>query len=255
MLTVKQLKKIATLMTLGAAIPILAADKTAPGLIDPPSLPQFAQGILNSHGDRMTKPQKERLVVQGVVNDAKGSRNVRIVWEVPGRFRYDEDGGKSLTADTHASKSTATTDTDRGIIESLFADSVDGFFEWLQNRVPLRRIGLGYRFVDVKNRNVISLLDVYELLVPVDGTGGKIIRPKQFFFDSRSQYLSRVHYVLSAAEGSKSIQTVYSDWVKSNEVPLPARIERWENGSSSFSIAIKSGAVGASANDGTFTQP
>ncbi len=175
---------------------------------------------------------------------------------LPGRLRYDDEGGKSLVADPVSAKVTAATATDQALMETLQADSVDGFLQAMDGQAAMTVIARSARSVDERTRPAtIQDLDIYEVVAAVDTGAGKVVRAKHYCFDAATHMLTRVRYLLGSGESSTQVEVSYSGWTNAGGQAVPGRIERRENGVSAFAVAIHGAGMSAAAKDGVFDQP
>lgn len=230
----------------GAACGLLRAQSqtskdAASGLIRPGRLPYVAQVLLAAQGDRLTKPGKELHIMQGTLTDARGSRPAQLVWELPGGFRFDETGsGKTIAVGgmAGAPATTLPADSDVDLIESLFSDGVESFFDSLHNGAPVRLVGMGFRGDDAKEGRR-RFYDVYQLIVTLPYTREKTARPKLYYFDSETRLLAKVRYRVLQGGVAVEVQTEFSNWAQVAGEMIPGRIERSEGGQSRLSFVSK----------------
>ncbi|MEN6537716.1 MAG: hypothetical protein ABFD89_28960 [Bryobacteraceae bacterium] len=223
------------------------------------SIPSSARALLTAQGTRLTAPGKERLTIQAIVTDSKGSREVRLIWEAPGRFRYDDySAGKTIAFDSRAVSSAVAgpSDTDLDMVETLLSDGAEAFFENFQNGAPFRFLGRGFRDDDGTNPGYTGPFhDIYHVMVPLTFTKTKASRWKMYYFDSRTRLLAKVRYLVSRNGASTDVTTVYSGWLKIDGEMVPGRIERSEGGKPALSFVNKGAAFGAAVGDSLFSKP
>ena len=229
---------------------------TAP--INPKAVSGLTQIILKAQGTRMTKAGAERLTVQATLTDSKGSHKAQLIWEVPGRFRIDDDSGRSVVYDASPTSklSASASDTDRDMLESLYYDSVDGFFSAITNGVAYQLVGRNYGSGSTQaSPNRPPYIDSYAVWLPLGSARAGVVRNKLYVFDARKHTLFRTEYNTKNTSGTKRILTTFSGWTTVDGQFVPSKIERSENGSTTFSVVIKSSGVSAKAADGVFPTP
>jgi hypothetical protein len=247
------------------AIPAMAQDKgastsaTSTALIRPGQLPNSAYPYLTSLGERLTKAGKERLVMQATLSDSKGSRSVRLIWELPGRFRYDEDGNsKPIIVDgkAEAKGNAVLSANELDTVETFLNDSPQGFFESLQSGAAYRFLGRGFRAaVEPGRTSPASAHDIYQVAVPLDYEKAKSVRAKMYYFDSTSGLLSKVRYRVPRGSAIVQVETILSDWVKVDGEFVPGRIQRNEDGKAATTVVSKGASASIAQEDGIFPKP
>jgi hypothetical protein len=246
------------------SLPSMYAQTSAPtaasaAMVQPAAIPSSARVLLAAQGDRLTTPGKERLTVQASMTDSNGSRTARIIWGMPGRFRYDETGGgKTIAFDSKAAASALSMPAaaDLDLVETLFSDGAESFFENLGSGVAYRFLGYGFRADDGTTPSYTGPVhDIYQVLVPLTFRKDQTARPKFFYFDSRTRLLAKVRYAVPPSAGSTVVETVYSGWTQVNGQMLPGKIERSENGKITLSVTSQVASFSAAATDGVFSKP
>ncbi len=229
-------------------------------------VPSQLRPQLEKLGDRFTETGKERLALSGTITDADQTQSpVEVIYELPNKIRIQRLGARAavLTFDGNSSRSSAgeLDESQEDILESLQADSLDGFFGALSNGAAFRVVGRGFRpsqerFPDYRGPSY----DIYQLIAPVKPRGNQEVRSKRFYFDSSAHVLLRVLYKEEAlpsgrspAGGSgKSIETVFSKWGFVEGQLVPGRVERLEDGEPVFTLDITATSFTARSDDGLF---
>jgi len=228
-------------------------------VIRPGQLPFSAYPYLLSQGERLMKSGKERLVMQATLSDSRGARAVRLVWELPGRFRYDEEGSaRPIIVDnkTATKVNVELTSTELDALETLFLDSPQGFFESLQSGAAYRFLGRGFRApVEAGKTSTASAYDIYQVTVPLDYGTAKTVRWKMYYFDSVTNLLSKVRYKIQRGSSVVQVETALSGWVKIDGEAVPGQVQRYEDGKLAVTVTSKGAAMSSAAQDGIFPKP
>ncbi len=223
--------------------------------------PSIVRLQLDRLGDRLVKAGKERTVLQGTFVDAAGAQSpAQLIYQLPDRLRLQTTGAlnKIVVFDGEMLRSTrAQVDSaEEDLMESLLADSPEGFFDSLQLGAALRLLGRRFRPApsiapDYKG----PLFDIYELSGAVRTRRDRRNRVKRFYFDSASALLLRVRYD-DASRGTKvPVETRYSQWRDVAGNPLPGQVERLENGKLVFAFRLASADLLPQGDEGIFRNP
>lgn len=232
-----------------------------PSYIGQGLVPSTARDYVIALGDRIQKPGKERLTLAGVALDSKyGTTSARLVWELPGRLRFDRTGGSGspppLIFDSNMGLTNASTlpDADLAVLESLVSDSVEAFLYGFVQGHAHRFLGGRFRTDNGKNPTYAGpWYDIYEAVAPPQGPpGAPPPRPKWFWFDSEGKLLIRTTYLASRGGAQIQVSTEFNKWTASAGQATPGQIVRNENGAAVFTFNIASATVGPAANDGLF---
>jgi len=234
-----------------------AADR---GYLRPTWLPDQVRSLAVALGERVRKPGKERVVAQGILTGQGMDASVRIVWELPGRVRLDAAAPhvRSILFDGQQSRSAGASlsEIDLDTLESLAADTAEGFLWSVKRGSAVRLLGRRYRIEDESRLDHPGqLFDIYELLTPVKERGEIFATHKMYYFDSVTHLLHSVHYMRERQGVAVRTETVFAEWNRVNEQMVPGRIVRSGNGQVIFEFHATSVAFGPHADDGFFGLP
>jgi hypothetical protein len=224
-----------------------------PNYIETRFLPAPVRRYLSTFGDRLKNPGNERTTLTGVLADSAGNHPVQITWEVPGRINvtYSDksspfiiDDSKGLVNGTSVQKS------DSDVLESLFDDSSESFFYGTAQVGGYRLIGERFRADDGRTPNYAGpWYDIYEAAPSIRAHYPTLNRHKFFYFDSQTNRLAKVEYVLL---GGVRVSSQYSNWTTQNGQSFPGKLVRKEDGVTVFTLTMSAAAFGKSASDGKF---
>lgn len=211
--------------------------------------PRLAQN-LNALGNRLEKPDQERLALVGTWRAAGMTqpREFSATMEFPDRLRLALGGPQNrvITFDGQPSKVIAADDLD--LIETLAYDSAEHFFAAQMQGNATRFLGARFRTDDGSTPDYNGpYFDVYKI--------AEQERPaKLYYFNSDTLMLERVTYVINRDGSEINVETKLSDWRVVDGQQVARRIERVENGESMFVLTIRSVGLGRRADDGIFAQ-
>jgi hypothetical protein len=142
--------------------------------------------------------------------------------------------------------------SEREMIESLVCDTAEHFFEGQMESKATRAFGSRFRTDDGIASNYSGpYYDIYEMS-EVNKTAAQALQSaKQYFFNSDTRLLDKVHYETTRAGASVTVETLVL-WRKENRQSFPHRIERRENDQSVFVMTINAVNLGPGLNDGIF---
>src|SRR5207245_1603940 len=114
------------------------------------SVPSNVREYLLALGDRIQEAGKERLTLAGSITDGQNKVTAaKLVWEVPGRLRFDRIGGPaaSLIFDDSSGllNASSVSQSDLGILESLLNDSAEAFIYGFSQGHAHRFVGGRFR--------------------------------------------------------------------------------------------------------------
>lgn len=207
-------------------------------------------------GDRIQKPGKERSTLVGTFTDKNGTGSAQLVWEVPGRLRFDRSSGPSnpliVDSASGAMNGASMAQSDLGILESVFDDSAEMFlYGFLQGHAH-RFLGARFRTDDGRTANYRGpLYDIYETVAPVRAAGGPQ-RQKFYYFDSQTKLLTKTRYVILRGSTQLPVSTEFGNWITSGGQAFPGQIVRKENDVAVFTFIVSSASAGPTPNDGLF---
>jgi len=218
---------------------------------------------LNLLGDRLEKPGKERLSLNGTLRRQGNPQAApfRLFTELPNRMRLEEQvGGQwrviGFDGNIGWALGSRFSDSDQEMIETLVFDSVDHFlFEQTQG-FATRFLGSRFRTDDGKTANYRGpFYDVYQVNDRI--TVGPTTRnqSKLFHLNSDTLLLERIQYRISRAGTPVNIEVRIGGWRKIDNQQMPGTITRSENGVSALTLNIASAAIGPRVADGIFNKP
>ena len=249
---------------LGAVSSIAAAQNRSAARTDyigRSGFPNIVRIQLDRLGDRLVKAGRERTVLQGTFVDAAGAQSpAQLVYQLPNRFRFQTTGplNRIVVFDGETPRSTrAQIDSaEEDLLESLLADSPEGFFDDLRAGSALRLLGRRFRpgtaiAPDYRGPS----FDIYELARTVRTRRDRRNRVKRFYFDSASALLLRVRYADASRAPQVTVETRFSQWRDFAGNPLPGQVERWENGKLVFTFRLASADLLPRGDEGIFRNP
>jgi hypothetical protein len=213
-----------------------------------------ALGVL---GDRLQRPGKERLMVNGLLRRTGDPQPTpfTLTWEFPGRLRLEQAGHGGPRVLIFDGQSLASSDGqvsphDREAFEMLIYDSVEHFFIGQATGVGGTRF-LGGRF----RQDGDSASPAYDLVEVTEavGLGGEAgEQTRTFYFNSDTQLLERVTRADFRDGAETVVETRVSDWRVVAGQQIAHRLERLENHQSTLTITFNNVAVGPRLADGLF---
>jgi hypothetical protein len=218
-------------------------------------VPSVAGDYLRAFGKRIQQPGLERTTLTGTYSDASGgSGAARLVWEVPGRLRFDraDKPASVLIYDnvTGLANASSFSPAELNILESLLNDSAEWFFYGFIRGDAHRYYGGRFRTDNGKTPDYQGpYYDIHQVMTPVPVQPGSPSRSKLFYFDSVGKLLVKTQYTDSSGV---SVATEASGWTSSAGQSFPGNIVRRESGMAVFTFTVSSAAAGPSVSDGTF---
>jgi len=215
---------------------------------------------LSQLGDRLEKPGKERVTAIGLVRYAKSQTQqpVNLLNEFPDRLR--------LNLTTSGSERTLIFDRDRvqadsqlspdeeALLETLVYDSSEHFFWGQAQQQATRLIGSRIRNDDGSAADYQGpFYDVYQVADVVKLGPTAETRSKFYYFNSDTLLLERVRYETTNQSGTTNVEVLLGDWRAVNNQRVPHRVERLENGASTFVFTLNSLNIGPRVNDSSFS--
>src|SRR5262245_26642004 len=159
------------------------------------------QLALNALGDRLEKPDKERLTLVGTLTRQNNSQAVpvRLFLELPRRMRLEEQGAQQRVVGFDGSKGWASgaalSSADQDTIETLVFDSVDNFFLGQMQGVATRTLGSRFRLDDGRTANYTGpFYNIYQVTDRIKIGAANREQPKLFYFNSDTKLIERVYY-------------------------------------------------------------
>jgi len=221
------------------------------GPVDENKLPSALRRYLRATGDRLLKPGKERIQSTGGIETTPGtSSSFTWIREYPGSVRIN-GMGKNLIFDNISFNVTQLDDMDEDLLEGLSSDTEDAFFEQLSKGNRGRLLGAGAAVQGATGFG--SMVDIFEMAMPVLTRQVKDVSVKHFMFDSSTGYLHRVAYSKFKNGVRSSMVTELRDYTMSNGVAVPTKIYRGANRQRRYQIQVNQTLIGVKANDNTFT--
>jgi hypothetical protein len=212
-------------------------------------IPELLQSKYLAMGDRLQKPGKERVIMDGVLTDSSGSNVAQVIMEKGGKLRLDistPNRSKSLRFDGKNAYNKTSEDDDH-LLEAMVDDSPEMFFEaTAEGSFSL----VGLRFAD-KNDN---LYDVYDAPIPAKGNPTHPRPPKRYFFDSKTKLLCFIQYRENKERNALVIETQFSDWVVVDGQKFPSKITRKKQGNIILILQGNTFGMAPAAADNLFVQ-
>jgi 23S rRNA G2069 N7-methylase RlmK/C1962 C5-methylase RlmI len=122
------------------------------------------------------------------------------------------------------------------------------------NTASLRVIATYARMDDGSAPNYTGpLVDIFQVVGPVQSRTGKPVRQKHYYFDSKTHLLLEVDYLLKRSDGSTTgVRVQRSNWTSVNGQMVPGTVTRQEGGKTVFSFTASNATFSAATADGTF---
>jgi len=210
-----------------------------------------SQRFLLAAGSRLRRPGKERVAVSGVVRrDQDAASPIEITWEIPQKIRIAEAARIFVFDGANPAPNLPRDQQVADLMETFIEDSIEAFFIDQPGR-SFRFVGSGFR--DRRGGLPDTSYEIIELWVPSGFRNGSQMTVKQYWFDARSKFLSRVIYHSTAARGSGLIEVLWNDWRNIQGERVPFSVERKEAGRTTFQLNFSSAVVSAKADDGRFS--
>ncbi len=196
-------------------------------------------------GDRLQKPGKERITLNGILTDSTSSSPVEILLELGGKLRITWTGkpGQKIIFNGTRSTVVGSIPISDDLVEAFVDDMPETIMESVSNGMGVRL--LGQRFGDVSG----AFCDYYD--VPSFGQAIKKRTPvtKRYCFDSKTSLLRFVHYLNPQNE---SITTDFGVWVVSSGQAVPGSVSRMRSGVQVFRLSVQSAGISPGLSDGAF---
>lgn len=223
------------------------------------------QETLQVLGDRLEKPGKERTIVIGTLVRSVNATTefpVRLIYEMPNKFRLDEQKAGKTEVTVYDGKDAKKADGDlkkdeEEALETLLFDSLEQFLIGRQLGSNLRYLGSGFRTDDGRAANYTGpLYDVYRTVETIslkkDISRQQI---KTYFINPKTKLLERITYSPADSGGSRRVEVRLSGWRSVNGQQFPTEIVRLDDGKSALKLTLNTVTVAAKADDGIFTIP
>jgi hypothetical protein len=213
-------------------------------------------------GDRLERPGKERLTLVGTLRRQNNPQAIpfRLLLELPRRMRLEEQGAQARVIGFDGSESWAVgatlSEAERGTIETLVFDSVEGFFFGQMQGFAMRALGTRFRLDDGTTPNYRGpFYDIYQVSDRIGSSSTARVQSKLFYFNSRTLLLERVSYQIERNSSPVKVEVQISGWQNANAQRIQTSITRLENGAPVLTLAIASAAISQRQNDGIFNRP
>jgi hypothetical protein len=221
--------------------------------------PQLTEA-LSAAGDRLEKRDKERLTLLGTISRPREyaeRRALRLVLELPGRLRLEEQDGSKTDVTVFDGKDVkkagkALKKEDEDAVESLVFDTVDNFFLSQRRGQTIRYLGSRFRAQEAGPVDRAAYYDLYEVGDHLAFKQKQTVRRKVFFFNSDTQLLERVRYRDDDGGQPVNVEVRFSGWSRVEGQALPTSVTRLENGEPVLILEFTSAALGRRMDDGIF---
>jgi hypothetical protein len=229
-----------------------------PAYVQPWQVPSNVREYMIAFGDRLQKPGNERLTLTGTATDSqKKVTPATLVWEVPGRLRFDRPGAtaSSLVFDDVSGliNATGVSQSDLDILETLLNDSPEAFLYSFPHGHAHRFLGGRFRTDGGKTANYSGpWFDIYESVATARTLSISPPTQKFFYFDSITKLHARTTYIVLRNSIKVPVSTEYGKWAVIDGQATPRQIVRNENGVPVFTFDINAASVGPALKDGLF---
>jgi hypothetical protein len=220
------------------------------GFVSLDQVPSVVQRMLLTSGTRLRRPGKERVTAAGSVSRNQGQPSpIQVTWEVPYRVRIDEGPTRVIFDRANPAQAPAPNEETADAIETLLEDSVEGFFANLRGGT-MRFLGSGFRLRGAPPGS--PSYDIVEVWTQSRLRGSEVLTVKRYWFDKRTQHLSRVVYRPGATPGGEFVEVFWSDWRDIQGEQIPFTVERKEGRRTTLRVQLSSAVVSPAAADGRF---
>jgi hypothetical protein len=223
-----------------------------------PGVTGHSTELLAVYGTRLQRPGNERLTLTGTFSSSTGNGSATVTAQIPGQVsvQISGPGAKTLQFDgtTALSNGASATGTDLDWLESFQSDTIETFFYSAGKTATFRFLGSHFRTDNGKTASYTGpYYDIFELVQPVAVKGSATPQQKFYYFDSSTRQFVKTRYRIVRGGQTVEVQTLYSNWTKSNGQSMPGQIQRLENGVVVFTMAVSNGQFSAGAQDGIFS--
>jgi hypothetical protein len=217
--------------------------------------------VLSALGDRLEKPGKERLTLNGTITKAESQQAipVKVVREFPGKLRLEEQiNGQTRVTVFNSNGAQRSGDAlnrrDEDLIEMLTHDSAEHFLIVQLGGAATRFLGPRFRLDDGTATDYEGpFYDLYETSEMIK-VGSEVRRQtKVYYFNSDTHLLERVRYRL--ADSLTEVEVRLNNWREVQGQKLPGEIVRLENDAPVLTFTITSTGIGPRTADGIFNNP
>lgn len=229
------------------------------------ALPAYLRTAFFQIGARVAGPGAERVTGTGTITYGATPAvaiPIRLVYQIPGKLRVDENGNNTTTYAFNGTASWGTGATGQPsatqsiVIESVLGDFIDQLFYMSQNRMAVRFLGPQYSINDTASPYAGSRYDIFtsnESLNEIAVRTGDTAAQRFFMINCATRLLDFVWYETSRQGQKVQVQTRFSNWTSANKLYFPANITRIENGSVVFTLSLASISFSPAVADATFT--
>jgi hypothetical protein len=200
--------------------------------------PEAVQRQARMLGDKLDKPAKEKTTLTGTVVDGQGRPVKAKAILQRGFARLEGFTARGTLSFDRERPSRSNTREDDSLLETFTMDTTEGMLESLQHGAAASIQGL-----NVLEKETGRRYDVFEVVAPVRSSWDSPIRYKLYFFDSQTGFLARTQY--SNGPKNSNVEVRFSDWRVVDGSAYPGRIERLEDGVSSFAFSVDEVAAAA----------
>ncbi|MCM3873839.1 MAG: hypothetical protein ND895_24385 [Pyrinomonadaceae bacterium] len=227
------------------------------------SLSSHLRGPFQTLGDRLEKRGKERVSVAGALRWAGGEQATPFVmiWETPGRLRLEvNSGGQQQITIFDGARVLRTVGNidgrDEDLLETLVYDSAEHFFVSQMQGAATRFLGTRFRLIEDSRAEYSGpVYDIFEVTEPITSRREVREQTRQYLFNSDTQLLEAVKYVVMANGQETRVELRLENWRSVNGQRFPGQVVRLENDARvlTLNLNLASIAVGPGAQDGIFT--
>ncbi|HEY0377478.1 MAG TPA: hypothetical protein VGC87_11040 [Pyrinomonadaceae bacterium] len=216
---------------------------------------------LRAIGDRVERPGKERLTLNGTLQRASESQGTPFVatYEQPGRLRLQYSQGLSPRVITFngqraGKRGGGLTAEEEALVETLVYDTQEGFLNGQMDTAPTHLLGLRFRTDDGTSESYRgSYYDIYQVTDRVKADVQNPERTKLYLLNSDTHLLEFVRYQVETDGAATQVEVRLEDWRKVQDQMFPTRLVRLENNRPVFTLTITSVALGPKAEEDIFT--
>lgn len=247
---------VASLSLVFAQVGALLKSDAQREYIPPSSLNASLRLYAYALGSRVAGPGKERVAMTGTLLRGAVTSTVAMTWEHPGRFRFEESGGRgrSITIDrSSVNGRAAIDDDDEDVLESFGLDTAEEFLYSAFDTRAARLLGQRFRIRDETGFG--SEVDVFEFPSEIRGRRDQAQRVKLVMFDSATGLLRRIAYTVRKGNQSLRIETVYGNYSLVDGNLLPGEIRRLEASRETLRFTRSAASIVARQADSAFRIP
>ena len=223
-------------------------------------LPYFASVFRDALPGVFDQAGHERRILQGVVSAGGMSTSFSSTRQLDDSIRLDIGTSSvrsivitGLQGQAVLQASSAITEADYDLLETLEEDSAEAFLYSFANGARLQWIGANF------SPNGVTLATYRGPYYDVFGQGSELktrpnnpTRNKLYLFDSATKLLAATRYEIQRNGSPVSVEVVFGGWIKTVGIQLPGTIVRKENGQEIFSISVQSVTSVAAQADSVF---